>query len=105
MCTITSTFQFILSYLIIFAVISIFLIKITTGKVIVLIYRYEQRNCPYFPPNITFLIQKYSDTSIQTQQNSASDSSMGAHDLASAGLYQSTNHHINTDVKYNDYSR
>ena len=52
-----------------------------------------------------FLILPRSDTSIQTQRNSASDASVGANDVAPSGLDQSTNHHGNTDVKYNDDSQ
>ena len=47
-------------------------------------------------------ITKRSDTSMQTQRNCASYNSVGSHDLASAGLYQSTNYNINTDVNDND---
>ena len=79
--------------------------EITTGKVIFGIYKYDQRNCPYPSPNTTFLILPRSDTSIQTQRNSASDASVGANDVAPSGLDQSTNHHGNTDVKYNDDSQ
>ena len=71
------------------------------GKGILRIYKYYQRNLPYPSPNTTFVIPQSSETSIQTQCNSASDASVGAHDLASARLYQCTNHHGNTDVNNN----
>ena len=41
-------------------------------------------------------------TSIKNKHNSASDASVGAHDLASYGLYQRTNQYDNTDVNDND---
>ena len=51
-----------------------------------------------------FFIPKCSDTSIKTQRNSTSDASVVAHDVASGGLDQITNHR-DTDVKENDYSQ
>ena len=72
------------------------------GKGIRNIYKYEQRNWPYISPNTNFIITQRSDTSIQTQRNSSSDASVGAHDLVSYLLDQSTNHHGNTDVNDND---
>ena len=42
---------------------------------------------------------------MQTQYNSASDTYVGAHDVASAVLDQSTNHNDTTDVKDNYNSR
>ena len=59
---------------------------------------------PYPPPDTSFIMKKSSDSYIQNQRKSAYDSSMGAHDLASAGFDQSTNHHGNNDVRDNDDS-
>ena len=56
---------------------------------------------PIHPPKTIFFIPKRSDTSIQTQLNSASDAFVGAHDVASARLDQSTNRHGKSDVKDN----
>ena len=75
------------------------------GKGIGRICKYEQRKCPYPYPNTTFVIPKFSGTSIHTQINSSSCDSMGEHDLAYARLYQSTNHHGNTDLNDNDDSQ
>ena len=47
----------------------------------------------------------FSNTYIQTQHNSFSGASVGAHDVASSGLYQSTNHRVNMDFKDNDDSQ
>ena len=74
----------------------------TTGKGFGRIYKYDQWNWPYPPPNTTFFITKCSDTSIQTQQSSASYAYVVAHALASSGLYQIKNRHGNTDVNDND---
>ena len=74
------------------------------GKGIGRIYEYDQRNCPYPSSNTTFVIPKNCGNYIQTQRNSYSDGSIVSHDLASAGLDQSTNHHGNIDVKDNDAS-
>ena len=75
------------------------------GKVIARIYKYDHRNWPYPSQDTTFVIPQWSDTSIQTQRNSASDVPVGAHYISSSVLYQSTNHHGNTDVKDNDDSQ
>ena len=72
------------------------------GKGIGSIYKYDQRIWPYPYPNNTFVTPQPSDTSIQTQHKSDFDASVGAHNVASAGLYQSTNNHGNTDFKDND---
>ena len=92
-------------YLVIYVFLTIFLFGITMGKVIDRTYKYDQRNWPFPSPNTNFFIPPHSDTSRQTQPNSSSDSSVGAQDVASAGLYQSTNQHGNMDVKDNDYSQ
>ena len=81
------------------------LFGITMGKWIRRIYKYDQRNCPKSYSNINFVVPPSFDTSIQTQYNSASDSSMVENDVASDGLYQSINHHGNKDVKDNDNSQ
>ena len=81
------------------------LLKITTGKGISCIYKYDQQNWPYTYINTNFVIPKRSDISIKTQCNSASDASVDAHDGSSAELYQSTNHLCNTDVNNNDDSQ
>ena len=47
--------------------------------------------------NINFVIPQHFDNYIQTQRNSASDVSTGENDVAPSRLYQSTNHHGNTD--------
>ena len=83
----------------------IFWVKIIAGKGIGRIYKYNQRNWPYPSPTTSFVIPQRSDTSIKTQQASASDASIGAHDLSPYGLYQSTNHHGNTVVNDNDDSQ
>ena len=57
-------------------------VKITKGKGIVRIYKYDQKNCPYPSPNTNFVISPRFDTSIQTQRNSDSDDSVGANDVA-----------------------
>ena len=75
------------------------------GKTIVRIYKYDQRNWTYPYSNTTFSIPTCYGTSIQTQSNSYYDTSVGANDVASFLLDQSTNHHINTDVKNNDDSQ
>ena len=75
------------------------------GKGINLIYKYDQRNWPYPYPNTTFFIPQRSDTSIETKRTSDSYSPVGAHNLESFVLYQSTNHHGNTDVNVNDDSK
>ena len=74
-------------------------------KGIVRIYKYDQQNWPHSPPNTNVSIPQRSNTSVQTQQNSASDSSVGAHVVASSELYKRTNHNGNTDFKDNDGSR
>ena len=73
------------------------------GKGIVRIYKYDQQNWPYPSPNTNFGVPQRFDNSIQTQHNSDSGASLGAHDVASSVLDQCTNHHINTDAKDNDY--
>ena len=80
-------------------------VKISIGKGIVRIYKYEQRKWPYLSTNNTIRIRPHFDTSIQTQFNSDSDASEGSNYMVSSGLYQSTNHHINTDGKDNDHSQ
>ena len=52
--------------------------------------------------NTTFVIPPCFYTYIKTQCSSASDASAGANDVSSVRLYQSTNHHDNTDGKDND---
>ena len=75
------------------------------GKLIVRIYKYDQRNWPYPPPNTTFVIPQFYDTYIKNQHKSASIASVYSHYLESSGLDQSTNHHGNTDVKDNNDSQ
>ena len=77
------------------------LFRITTGKGISCVYKYDHRNRPYLSQKQTLVIPQHSETYIQTQQTSASDASVGAHALTSSGLDQSTNHHGNTDVNNN----
>ena len=55
--------------------------------------------------NTTVVLPPRFDTSIQTQLRSDSDASVGENDVASARLYQRTNHHGNMDNKYNDDSQ
>ena len=74
-------------------------------KGIIHIYKYDHMNWPNPPPNTTFIISQNSVTSIPNQRNSASDASVDVHDVASSGLDQSTNHHGNMDVNYNDDSQ
>ena len=78
------------------------LFKVTTDKGIGCIYKCDQQNWPYPSPNTPFFITQHYYTYIQTQINSAYDDSVGAHYVASSGLYQSTNHHGNRDVNDND---
>ena len=80
-------------------------VKITMGKGIVRIYKYDQQKCPCPSTNKTSVIPSRFDTSIKTQRNSSSDESVGENDLSSAVLDQSTNHHGNTDVNDNDDSQ
>ena len=75
------------------------------GKGIERIYKYDQQNWPYPSPNTIFVIPPHFDSYIKTQLNSASDASVVANDVASAGLDESTNHHGNTDGKDNDDSQ
>ena len=63
------------------------------------IYKYTQRNWTYPYSNTNFVITQCYNNSLQTQRDSASDTSVGAHDLESDGVYQSTNHHGHTNVK------
>ena len=56
--------------------------KITMGKGIGLIYKYDQRNCSYPYLNTKYFIPPRYDTSIKTKRNSASDASVGEHDIA-----------------------
>ena len=79
--------------------------EITTGKGIGGIYKYNHHKWPYPSPNTTFVIPPLFDPSIKTKHNSASDDSVGANDVAPDGLYQSTNHNGNKDIKYNDDSQ
>ena len=79
-------------------------VKVTMGKGIGRIYKYDQRNWPYPYPNTTFFIPPSFGTSIQTQRNSDSYASVGAHYVSSSGLDKITNHHGNTDGKDNDDS-
>ena len=90
---------------IIVSVFLTFFFKITTGKGIVCIHKYDQCIWTFPPPNTNFVIPQRSDTSIQTQYKSNSDASVDAHAVASYGLDQSTNHHGNTDVNNNDDSQ
>ena len=82
-----------------------FLLEINMGKVIGLVFKYNQINWPYLYPDTTFFIPQCSGISIQTQRKSVSGACVGAHDVKSAILDQSTNHHGNTYVKDNDYSQ
>ena len=52
-------------------------------------------------PKLILFILPHFDTYIQNQSSSASNDSVGATDVASFGLYISTNHHSNTDGKDN----
>ena len=61
------------------------------------VYKYDQRNWPFPSTNTTFFIPPCFDISIQTKRNSALDASAGANDVATDVLYQSTNHHVNTN--------
>ena len=74
-------------------------------KVIGCIYKYDQRNWPYPPPNTIFFIPPHFDTSIQNQRNSAYDASVVAKDVAPDRLYQRTNHRGNMNGKDNDDSQ
>ena len=77
-------------------------VEITTVKAIDLIYKYDQRSWPYPSPNTTFVVPPCSDTSIQNQDKSDYDASMGENDVACARLHRNTNHDGNTDGKNND---
>ena len=81
------------------------ILRKTKTMIFIHIYKYDQSKWPYPSPNTNFSIPQHSDSSIQTQLNSATDYSVGAHDVASYGLYQSTNYHGIADVKDNDYSQ
>ena len=85
-----------------FVFFSQFFFGITMGKVIAHIYKYDHRNWPYPSSNTTLVIPKCSYPYIQTQRNSASDASAGGNDVESSGLYQSNNHHGDTDGKDNN---
>ena len=52
------------------------------GKGIGRIYKYDQQNWPYPPPNTTVLIPQRSDNFKETQLNSPSNAAVGAHNLA-----------------------
>ena len=52
--------------------------------------------------NTTAILPPHFDTFIQTQRNSASNEYVGANDIVSVKFYQNTNHHGNTDGKYNN---
>ena len=80
-------------------------IKITIGKGIRCTYKYDQHNWPYPYPNTNIIIPPRFDTSIQTQHKSAYDPSVSTNDLASDGVYQITNHNVNTDGKDNGDSQ
>ena len=67
--------------------------------------KYDFRKWPYPYLNTNFVIALNLDISLQNQRYSASDASVGANDVSPYELYQSTNHHDNTDGKDNDYSR
>ena len=56
-------------------------------------------------PQTLFFIPQRSDTYIQIQHNSASDTYVGSHALESSWLYQSTNYRDNTDVNDDDSSQ
>ena len=58
----------------------------------------------HFQTLIFFILSKF-DTSIQTQQNSASDTFMGANNVSPDGLDQSINHNGNRYVQDNDDSQ
>ena len=66
-----------------------------------LAYSYDRSN-ENTDPNTTVVLPPHFDSSIQTQPNSASDDSACANCVASDGLYQSTNHHGNTDKNDSD---
>ena len=55
-------------------------VKITMGKGIGHIYKYDQQNYPYPSPNTTLVIPPRFDTSKQNQRNSDSDVFAGAND-------------------------
>ena len=74
------------------------------GKGICHIYKYCQRNWLYPDLNTIFVPLERSEPYIQTQSTSASDASMGEHDLASSISDQSTIHHGNTNVNDNSGS-
>ena len=80
-------------------------VKINLGKGIGCILKYDQWNWLYQYPNITFIILPRFDIYIQIKCNSASDASVGANDVSSYRLYQSTNHHGNMYDKDNDDSQ
>ena len=90
-------------HLIIYVFLTVFVwnsqVKINMGKGIFLIYKYDQRNLTYWSPNTTFVIPPYFDMYIQKQCNSAYDAYVGANDLASYRLDQSTKHHGNMEGK------
>ena len=79
----------------------LFLLKITTGKGIGRIYKYDQQNWTYGYPNTNFVIPPCYDTYIQTQLNIFSDSYVDANYVSSCGLDQNIYHNVNTDVKDN----
>ena len=87
-------------YLIIFVLLTFVLFKITMIKV-----QIWSAELPLSTPKHYFFISLCSETSIQTQHTYASDSSVGAHYLASFILDQSKNHHFNTDINDNDDSQ
>ena len=80
-------------------------VKITMGKGIGGIYKYEYQNCPYTYQKTTFVIPPRFDFSLHTQCISTYDASVGTNDVASSILDQNSNHHGNTDGKDNDYSQ
>ena len=61
-------------------------VKITMGKGIVRIYKYDQQKCPCPSTNKTSVIPSRFDTSIKTQCNSDSDAYMSENDVAPSRL-------------------
>ena len=69
------------------------------------IHKQNQQNWPYPSPNTTFVTPQRPDNLIETQRTSACDASLVAHALVSCVSDQSTNHHVHTNVNYNDDSK
>ena len=75
------------------------------GKGIGRTYKCDHQNWHYPYLKTTFTRPPRFDTYIKPQHNSASDASEGANDDASAGLDQTTKHHVNTDFNNNHDSK